>query len=288
MPIGLILSLFTILIISSIFLFNNKLKKLFNSYYFYLISSILGLSYFIIFRWTQDLIDLINNNERNYAGGLSVVKSKVFLLDMCPFLAFLIPVMLIFDKKRQWVPSIAYFAIVGGGITIFGQIMFEKIGVNGSSHLLKTTWWEYIFLNKLYFLMHFYIFVMAFIIILNSKSLNWYKVLVAHVYAILFFTYVTIMIFAYNIEYNATGLVQNDWIQGGQYEVVGKIFNLPWPGQPILCFILVWIWILIMMCLRNTLVVDKKYIDEKHINIWFFRKFYLNLYNKYFNKKAIS
>lgn len=284
MPIGFIVSLFTLILVIFILIFNDKLKRLFHSYYFYLVVSSFWIIYFIIFRWIKDLIDLVNNNPNNYSGGIDVVKSKVLLLDMCPFLAICLPIVSIFDKNRKWIPSIAYFAIVGGGITIFGQIVFEKIGPNGNSYLVNTTWWEYIFLNKLYFIMHFYIFVFAFIIILNSKSLNWNKVLFAHGFAISYFTYVTIIIFTLNVSYNATGLVQNDWIIGGQYEIVGKMFNLPWPLQPIVCFVLVWIWILLMMAIRNLLVIDIEMIDEKHIKIWFFRDLYLDFYNKK-NKK---
>lgn len=280
MPIGLICAILTIIIIILISIFNNKTKKVFSSYYFYLAVSVIGFLYFFIFRWISDLKDWINNNYEDYVGGISVVKSKVLLLDMCPFLAVFLPIMLMIDKNRNWIPSVSYFGIVGGGITIFGQIMFEKIGPNGNYYLQNVSWWEYMFFNKLYFIMHFYIFVLSFLIVLNSKSLNWQKIMFSHIYAVLYFLYVTIIIFSLDVNYNATGLVINDWLMGGQYEIVGQIFNLSWPWQPIVCFILVWIWIIIMMMVRNILVIDKNNIDKKHIKIPYLRDWYMLLINK--------
>lgn len=282
MPIGLIAALFTLLVTAIIFGFNHKTKKLFNSYTFYLVTSTIALIYFIVFRWIWDLKDWIDGNDNNYIGGLAVVKSKVLLLDMCPFLAVFMPVVLIIDRKRRFVPAIAFFAIVGAGITIFGQVMFEKVGPNGNNHLINTTWWEYIFFNKLYFIMHFYIFVMALIVILNSVSFDKTRVLMAHGYAIAFFTYVIIMVFTLNIDRNATGIVENDWI-GGQYDVLGTFFSnlgLRWPLIPIVAFSLVWIWILLMMLIRNTMVLDLNYIAKKQIEITFLRNQFWNLYQK--------
>ena len=85
---------------------------------------------------------------------------------MCPFLAVFLPIVLLIDKKRTFAPCLAYFAIVGAGITIFGEIAWVKLEDTNLS------WWEYTFFNKLYFIMHFYIFIMAFIVILNSPSFN--------------------------------------------------------------------------------------------------------------------
>lgn len=282
MPIGLILALFTLLTSGLIFGFNHKTKRLFNSYYFYLITSIIALIYFIAFRWAWDLKDWIDGNGNNYLGGLAVVKSKVLLLDMCPFLAVFMPIVLMIDRKRQFAPAIAFFAIVGAGITIFGQIMFEKVGPNGDYDLRNTTWWEYIFFNKLYFIMHFYIFIMALIIILNSISFDWKRIAMAHGYAIAFFTYITIIVFTLDVDQNATGIVENDWI-GGQYHILGTFFTnlgLRWPWIPIVAFSLVWIWILLMMLIRNTMVLDLNYIAKKQIEIKFLRNQFWNLYQK--------
>lgn len=267
MAIGLILAIITILITITIFTTNHlaPVKKLFNNYWFYVVVAIFGLVYFLLLRWIWDLQAWINNDDLGYIGKMSVVKSKVLLLDMCPFLAVAIPFTMLVDRKRRFLPILGWFAIVGAGITIFGQIMFEKVGPEGNVHLQKVSWWEYIFFNKLYFMMHFYIFIVAWIIILNSPSFNGKRITMAHGFALSYFLYVTICVFSLKIDRNATGLVINDWLAGGQYQVIGSWFNnLGWPAIPIVAFSLVWIWIMLMILLRNTLVLDSRYdVDAK-------------------------
>lgn len=215
-------------------------------------------------------------------GGLDVIKSKVLLLDLCPFMAVALPIFLIFDRKRKWVGSIVYLSIIGGGITIFGQITFEQIGpdaTNSSSQSLQ--WWQYIFLNKLYFAMHFYIFIMSVIVIMNSKSLNKERLIFAHLFTISYFVYITICVFSLKISRNATGIVINDWLPSGQYEKIGGILKLPWPWQPIIAFSIGWLLVMLMMSLRNIMVINKQYVDDHQIEIPFFREKFILFYNHF-------
>ena len=268
--IGLILALLTILLTATIFATNHTkiAKRLFASYWFYAITAVIALIYFIALRWIWDLKDWIDGKNLHF------IKSKVLLLDMCPFLAVAMSITMLIDRKRKFLPVLAWFAIVGAGITIFGQIMFEQVGPNGStSYLQNLTWWEYTFFNQLYFMMHFYIFIIAWIVILNSPSFNWSRIISAHLYAISYFLYVTIMIFSLDIKFNATGLVINDWKPGGQYQVIGSWFSqLAWPAQPIISFSLVWVWIMLMICIRNTLVLDQNYDYHAQFAFWPLRK----------------
>lgn len=283
MLIGLYCAIFTILSILIVLAFNKKTKALFDSYFFYAITGTIAFVYFIAFRWSWDLKDWIDGNDNNYLGGMGVIKSKVLLLDLCPFLAFFLPIGMVFDKERKWIPYIGFFGIVGGSVTIFGQIAFEAVG-NGApswANLIpNTTWWEYIFFNKLYFIMHWFIIFISVILIMNSKCLSWKSVAISHIFAIIFFSYVSIIALSLNITNNATGIVPGDWAPNGQYGVVGQIFNLPWPWQPIVCFTLVWVWVLIMMVLRNILVLDENYYNDKMIEIPYVRSFYLSLVDK--------
>lgn len=265
MAIGLILAGFTILSSVLIFVFNHKTKRLFSSYYFYLSTASIALIYFLASRWIWDLQAWINQDDQNYLGGLDVIKSKVLLLDMCPFLAVFLSLVLMVDRRRALASVLAYFAIVGAGITIFGQIMFERIGAGAAPGLAQMSWWEYTFFNKLFFLMHFYIFIMALIIILNSPSINWFKLAWAHLYALGYFAYISVVALSLKIDWNVTGIVANDWSPLGQYHVLGAFFNLPWPWTPIVAFSLVWIWIILMMLLRNTMVLDPNYIIHQNI-----------------------
>lgn len=268
--IGLILALLTSLLTGAIFATNHTkfAKRLFANYWFYAIIATIGLIYFLALRWIWDLKDWIDGKN------LTFIKSKVLLLDMCPFLAVAMSITMLIDRKRKFLPVLAWFAIVGAGITIFGQIMFEQVGPNGSTpYLQNLTWWEYTFFNQLYFMMHFYIFIIAWIIVLNSPSFNWSRIFSAHLYAISYFLYVSVMIFSLDIKFNATGLVINDWKPGGQYQVIGAWFSqLTWPAQPIISFSLVWLWIMLMICIRNTLVLDANYDYDAKFAFWPLRK----------------
>ena len=271
--IGLILALLTILLTSTIFATNHikMVKKLFTNYWFYAITAVIALIYFISLRWIWDLQDWINGKNLHF------IKSKVLLLDMCPFLAVAMSITMLIDRNRKFLPILACFAIVGAGITIFGQIMFEQVGPNGSNlHLQNITWWEYTFFNQLYFMMHFYIFIIAWITILNSPSFNWSRILSAHLYAITYFLYVSTIVFSLDIKFNATGLVINDWKPGGQYQVIGSWFSqLDWPAQPLIAFSLVWVWIMLMILIRNTLVLNPNYDLNAKFAFWPLRNYLL-------------
>ncbi len=278
MPIGLILTIITSLLIIVLFLINSKTKRLFSSYWFYSIVSLGFLVYFIAYRWANDLKDLVDGNYHQYFGGKDVLWSKVLLLDMCPFAFVTLSVSLIIDKSRTFASSISYFGIIGGAITIYGQIAFEGVNAHDSSWIANvpsTTWWEYIFLNQAYFLIHFYLLVMSIIVIMNSKGINIIKLIISHGYAIFFFSYISIIVFTMNIKWNATGIVPNDWSSFGEYGVLGSMLNLAWPWDPILVFIFVWILILFMMFIRNLMVLDSRYDTNDLIMIRSWKEKYI-------------
>ncbi|MGL4343102.1 MAG: DUF5378 family protein [Metamycoplasmataceae bacterium] len=267
--IGFYSSLFTMVVIVGLFIGNKYIKKITNNYYFYGIISIFFLTYFLAFRWLNDLSLFIEGQR------YSISISKVFLLDMCPFLGVFIPLSLIFDKTKNVAKVVAPFGVVGAGITIFGQISTETLMNNQGN---ANNWVEYLFFNKLYFFMHFYILILSILILLNSKTFTIKSVIMSHMYAVLYFTYIIIFIYGWGVDTNATGLVAKDWIPGiGQYGVVSTLFNLSFPVAPIVCFILVWLWICIMMFIKNLLTFDKENIAKKEIYVkWILKK--LKLY----------
>jgi hypothetical protein len=52
------------------------------------------------------------------------VVSKGMLLDLCPFVAIAMPVLMIVDPSRKLLTIIAPYAIFGGMITLFGELIF--------------------------------------------------------------------------------------------------------------------------------------------------------------------
>lgn len=260
--VGIFCSSFTLVMITLIFCFNHKTKKIFSNYYFYLVVSSIFLIYFIVFRWIGDLKSLLTNDDENLIGGIEVIKSKVLLLDMCPFNAVVISLLLIFDKKRNLASMVSYLGIIGGAITIFGQTSYEGIGLSNPSWIITISnnmrWWEYIFFNDIYFILHLYLTLISIIVLLNSKSFNLNKIILTHVYCVIFFVYISIMSFSLNINWNVTGIKPNDWSLYGQYSVIGQIIDLPWPWQPIIVFTIVWLIVLLLIQIRNTMILDKR------------------------------
>ena len=284
MPIGLISVIFTTIVILLIFIFNNKTKKLFSSYWFYSIFSLIFLIYFFTFRWLRDIISWIEQDYRGILHGEEVIISKSLLLDMCPFNSVMISLFLIFDRKRNFVQSLSFVGIFGAGITLYGGILFEGINVVNSSWLNNVSdvnhWWEYIFLNDLYFMMHFQLFIISFIVLLNSNAFDWIRILTSHIYAIVFFVYITIISFTLNITWNVTGIRPNDWGPFGEYSIIGSWFpNMPWPLMPIIMFGFVWIMILNAIILRNVMVLDERYIPKNMPYPKKIKEFYIDKVN---------
>lgn len=261
MQIGIILVAITALCMLMILLFNKWAKKVFKNYYFLSIISICLFIYFCIFRYIPDIMSLtevLRNNETP----LSIHWSKALLLDLCPFLAFFVPVIIVFDRNRKVISYISYFGVVGGSVTIFGQIWMQRVGTFSPNGTFIDVWWKFVFLDKLYFIMHFWVLILSIIFIMNSMTLNWKQITWAHVFIAGYFIYVAIIVFSLNIKNNATGLVPGDWEENGQYGVVGKILNLPWPLQPIIGFLFVTLWIWIMFLWRNMLCLDTEFISH--------------------------
>lgn len=266
MPIGLILSSFTMLLIILIFLFNNKTKKIFSNYWFYSISSLFFLIIFISFRWSFDLKSWIENDDRNLIGGLQVIKSKVLLLDLCPFNFVFLCLFCIFDKKRFYASSISIISFIGGAITIYGQITFEAIGKINSdifNVIPNMEWWEYTFANQLYFIMHFYLTIYGLIVLMNTNGFDLKKILINHIYIVLFFIYITIISFSMNIKRNVTGISIEDWEPTGEYETIGEFLHfLSWPWQPIIVFLFIWFITMLVVQMRNIMIIDSNYYEN--------------------------
>jgi hypothetical protein len=52
--------------------------------------------------------------------------SKGLLLDMCPFTAFVLPILMIVDYKRIVIGAFAPLAVFGALVTLFGGISFQQ------------------------------------------------------------------------------------------------------------------------------------------------------------------
>ena len=237
-----------------------------------IILGIFGLIYFIIFRYTQDIINLIN--YQNSTSDISIYYSKVLLLDMCPFMYVFLNLCFIFDYKNKLIKVVSLWSIIGSSITIIGSIW--SANDDGDP-------WKYIFIDSqegaLYYFIHGYMLIFGTFFYVYNNRLNFVNVLGAHVLAGTYLIYVLIIVKTLNITQNATGLVEYDWINvNGEYHQVYEMFNMGYPDIMFLSYFLVWLEMVVLIILRNsfakpTLQWFWPKIIYKKINFW-------NVYSK--------
>lgn len=278
--IGLILVGFSTFILISFFACYKWTKNFFDSYWFFLTFGIIGLIYFVAGRWGFDIKNLIDaggvqgicNNILNYefnnfSNGLnhdsSLLISKALLLDMCPFMCLVMSIAFICDPKRKFVKIISPWCIFGGAITLFGGILFENVpsGLNIA---------EYIFVgsanpnNRLYFIMHFYLLIIGTIALFASKRFSLNSFLYSCIFASIYLIYVKIMVEVTHCNWNATGMVANDWYGNGEYGTVGDVLKLSFPTIQFVGYAGVFLTIVVLVILKSILCFDM----EKRIYIF--------------------
>lgn len=218
-------------------------RKIYSNYLFWIIPSILFFSYFIIFRFIEDWInfgEILSKRDPLIEGGFyySITYSKALLLDLCPFIALMLPLSLIMSKKRNIAKIISPFAIFGGLITLFGGVLFDD---NAKLNA------EYIFFgyenNELYFIMHAYLLISGVMVLVTCENKKFIYILWSHIFALLFFLYILTLSKLLNVNWNVTGIVQNDWLPGGQYNLVSDIFKLKFPYIILVSFLLAYLFI---------------------------------------------
>ncbi len=241
---GLVLVLITLFMVIAMIICNKWIRKVTNSYFFW---APIGLFFFIwllVFRFVPDWQNYIAHMQ---AGGFddpstssnSLIISRAFLLDACPFFALATCAVCFLDPSRKIARTIAPIALVGGIITI-GALPFDA-----SSWTAPSLTAQYIFfgddLNKCYFIMHWLQIIIPVGILLNTPRFGWKGWLWTLAAAITYYSYVAIV--AYGItgcRWYISGLYYNDWSEQGEYFVVHHIFDfipleaLPFVGVPAL------------------------------------------------------
>lgn len=226
-PIGIISISITLISIVLIcvghFLFkkyNNKIySTITNSYYFWMVIGILFLVYFISARYVWNMIDYFNIDEainrvdptlgnNNETWRKSYFISRVFLLDLCPFLTLAISLFLIVDKTRMFAKSISIFGLIGGTLAILFGVGFDMLSPN--SNIFK-----YIFLgdgeNRMYFMIHYLLIVICLLLLLNTKTFTKYSFFGGLSIIAIFLIYASIVAKVLNITNNVSGAVKGDY-----------------------------------------------------------------------------
>ncbi len=282
---GIILLVFTALSIIFICLINKYIKVVTTSYYFYLIVSIGLVIYFVVGRWSGNIYDYNHMDPHDTTYMHSVHVSKAFLLDMCPFMAFFIPVSLIFDKSRNIAKVLAPLGLVGGLVTIFGGMASATLDPG-------VTWYNFIFLgqgiNKLYFIMHYWMIIMSVIVILNSRTYTRWSWMGIHIVTIAFFAYVYIIVISFGVTNNATGIVEGDWYGDyAQYADLANILNIPFPWIPVVCYLIVYTCVMFLMYIKTHFTNDEELLSINY-EPWYKNNYIYHCMHKNYLRKTFG
>ena len=215
--------------------------------------SMLFLIYFIVVRFYDDWVNLhnyIKNPIDLSEYSRSIVYSKALLLDFCPFLGILLPLSLIFDKTKRFSACVGTFSIYGGMVTL-PFIFFSEPDQTITAH--------YLFIgtsvNPLYFLLHWYLAVYGIIAVRRYKIPKFKDLIILHIIALVFYSYVLILSNSLNVTYNVSGTNKNDWMDPiyGSYYGVHKFSKIDYPYVVIVSFIVSYIVIVSFWC-SNVLI----------------------------------
>lgn len=225
---GFGLALITLALCTVMVIGNRLIRKVTNSYFFWLIVGAFCFSWLVAYRFApdwQNYASYVITDPSSYTD--SVIISKAFLLDICPFSALAMSVLLMVDPTRKVARSFAPLALIGGLITVVSLCFDNDITAEWSA--------QFIFFgldpNKCYFMMHFMMIMMALGIMLNTPRNGWKGTLLTFIIAVLYYSYVGIIMRVKGVCWNVSGLSLNDW-DTGEYSFARKIFGIPLKACP--------------------------------------------------------
>jgi hypothetical protein len=252
--VGIALTLITLVLVAGIIVAHPYIKKVTNTYYFWLGIGIVLLVYLVLGRFQYNFHDFWSAKDKE-----GYVASKGLLLDLCPFVAFVLPITLILDPTRKSSCVLAYYGIFGGIVTFLGNFC-----VQNDFPSIDAAWnWKWIFLgdemNRMYFMMHFILLFFSPFVLLNSTRTWWLDITCCVGFILSYFGYVLICVHKFNVDSNATGLVPGDWEPGGEYGNVASFLPLPFPWIVVVAYLLVTALIIGWIFLYWWLQKNKKY-----------------------------
>lgn len=220
---GFVLTFLTIICVATQIISHRWVKKITNCYFFWLVIGTFWFIWLVVFRFGPDWSRYCNYKIIDPGAYQdSIVISKAFLLDACPFAALAICVALMFDPTRKAARAIAPISLLGGCITIFSLAFDSDVGAELTA--------KFIFIgdsdNKCYFIMHFLMIVLSVGVMLNTPRYGWKGMLLSFMIGVLYYSYVGVVMAISGCAWNVSGLSINDWTSG-EYHMVSEIFNIP-------------------------------------------------------------
>lgn len=281
---GIIILLICLISIGLLIFFHKQIRFYINHYYIILsVFALFILIYFICARYSLDVQSYLSYKNDYNSIYRSMYLSKILLLDMCPLMAFLLPITSIFKKTRKISLIFSPITIIGSSITIFGQIIFENVNMDQFAQYLFLG----IGLNRMYFMMHFLTLILAIIILIINYKFNYRDCIYTFLFYLLWVFYVSLCTSSLDIKCNASGMVAYDWISPyGQYHKVYLIWPLAYPQIMFFWYFVVVFVNALIIFIKNVLTKKinneemKKIYQCKNINYWSLFKLFVNKYKK--------
>lgn len=239
------LDLIVVAIVVTLMVFHNKIKKITNSYFFWMGISVFLLIWYIVFRfagyWGEYGQALHDGILRPQDYDNSFLISKALMLDICPLTGMLIPILLIADPTRIAARSISPICMVGAFFTLFCKMPFlENTEFTAQFIFIGDNTW------RLYFFMHAMNFMLAIGVLINTPRFGLKGTLMHYGITLALFLYIVICAYSTGCRWNCSGMVSNDFkyeleFPGdhlGEYNIVGlafhTIFRINWRFAPII------------------------------------------------------
>jgi len=209
---GIILMLIIVAGVAIEFVIHPYVKKVTNTYWWWLGVAILVLIYYISCRFSvawRELSEFIaknghwpDGNDYNEANLIS----RAFMFDFCPFFGLLCPILLICDPTRKLASFTYPILMMGCSFTIFvGFPTCDIISLDPSFVFVGPSGWQ------LYVGLHAINMWLAFGIMLNTPKLEWRGYIGVMGFVAGFIAYVLIGKFSTHCYWHTSGLSMNDW-----------------------------------------------------------------------------
>lgn len=229
---GLVLVLITIAFIAIMILLQPYIKKVTNTYWFWMGIGVVALAWIIAFRWVPDIKDYMEITKNGF-NPEDVLQSKLcaraYFTQFCTGLFLLLTVSLIADPSRKVARSISYMTFVCGLVITIVQFM------NSSARL--TGW--FIFLgyddSRCFFILHWLLLTISLGVLFNTPKGGWHALVFSFIIVGIFFAYVGIVMAVTGLNLDVSGLSVRDWSEG-TYSYVSKMLHMNPKYVPILTF----------------------------------------------------
>lgn len=219
---GLGMALLTLAIVGIQFACNKWIRKVTNTYWFWLGIGIFYITYCIAVCWAayfKHFAQLELPTGRDLTAAESSIVTNALLLNLCPFLNFALSATLIADPSRKATRALAPFAIIASCFVLFLDIPM-------SSQTEFTL--RYIFIGRptrvdLYYFGHAMNLFIAIGVLLNTPKFGWKGTVATYSALLGFYIYVIICSRITGATCSVSGLHPNDFTLEGNYNIFAKV-----------------------------------------------------------------